>query len=79
MPVTVNIPFDSLLQTIGGLSPSEKQQLWDFLETELQTDDLDAQEEGEVALAYQEYEAGNYVTLDHYHGDRLATSETSPA
>ena len=76
MPVTVNIPFDSLLQTIRNLDLSEKQQLWDFLEAELETDD---QEEIEVALAYQEYETGNYVTLDHYHGDRLSTIEESPA
>lgn len=79
MSVTLNIPFDSLLETIRNLDLSEKQQLWDFLAAELAGDDLDDLEEIEVALAYQEYEAGNYVTLDHYHGDRLAPTEESPA
>lgn len=77
MAVTVSIPFDSLLQTIHNLDLSEKQELWDFLEAELEAKDLDDQEEIEVTLAYQDYEAGNYVTLDHYHDDRLSQIKKS--
>jgi hypothetical protein len=40
---------------------------------ELQIDDLDdLEEEAEVSEAYQEYQLGNYVTLDQYHSDRLS-------
>jgi hypothetical protein len=69
MSITLNISFDTLLETIRNLETSEKQQLWDFLEAELEIDDLDAQEEREVALAYQEYEAGDYLTL-HLQNNR---------
>jgi hypothetical protein len=79
MSITLNISFDTLLETIRNLETSEKQQLWDFLEAELEIDDLDAQEEREVALAYQEYEARDYLTLDQYDGDRLARVEKNPS
>ena len=79
MSITLNISFDTLLETIRNLETSEKQQLWDFLEAELEIDDLDAQEEREVALAYQEYEAGDYLTLDQYDSKRLASVEKNPS
>lgn len=79
MSITLNISFDTLLETIRNLETSEKQQLWDFLEAELEIDDLDDQEEREVALAYQEYEAGDYLTLDQYDSKRLASVEKKPS
>ena len=78
MSVTVNISFETLLQTVANLDKSEKKQIWDFLETELQADELDDLEEAEVALAYQDYEQGNYVTLDEYHSDRLSRANETP-
>ena len=63
------IPFDFLLQAIAKLSPADKQRLWEFLDTDLHdsTDDtLDPGEEAEVAAAYAEYQAGEFVTLDEY-------------
>lgn len=67
------IPFDFLLQAIAKLSPADKQRLWEFLDTDLHdfTDEaLDPKEEAEVAAAYAEYEAGDFVTLDEYTSQR---------
>lgn len=72
MTVNVNIPFENLLQAIRNLDTVEKQQLSDFLAIELDEDTGDDQEEIEVNQAYQEYETGNYVTLDQYHTCRLS-------
>jgi hypothetical protein len=75
MEKTVNlaIPFDFLLQAVAKLSPDDKQRLWDFLDTDLHDSVgtlLDADEETEVATAYAEYEAGDFVTLDEYTSKR---------
>ena len=77
MEKTVNlaIPFDFLLQAVAKLSPADKQRLWNFLDTDLHDSDgtlLDADEEAEVAMAYAEYEAGDFVTLDEYASQRSA-------
>ncbi|MGA0201321.1 MAG: hypothetical protein ACO3NK_19785 [Prochlorotrichaceae cyanobacterium] len=73
MSISISISFESLLQTIRSLNESEKQLLWDILSNELQIDNLDdLEEEAEVSQAYQEYQLGNYVTLDQYHSDRLS-------
>jgi hypothetical protein len=67
------IPFDFLLQAIAKLSPADKQSLWDFLDTDLHdsaADTLDPDEETEVATAYAEYAAGEFVTLDEYASQR---------
>ncbi|NMF86267.1 hypothetical protein [Nodosilinea sp. P-1105] len=75
MDKTVNlaIPFDFLLQAIASLSPADKQRLWDFLDSDLQDaadDSFDAEEEAEVATAYAEYAAGEFVTLEEYTSQR---------
>lgn len=67
------IPFDFLLQAIAKLSPVDKQRLWEFLDTDLHdsaADTLDPEEEAEVATAYAEYQAGEFVTLDEYISQR---------
>jgi hypothetical protein len=72
--VNLSIPFEVLLQTIAQLNSTEKERLWKFLDDELYDDDEDAvvdpQEEVEVAQAYREYEAGDYLTLDEYVAQR---------
>ncbi|MGB3308984.1 MAG: hypothetical protein WBG32_16010 [Nodosilinea sp.] len=60
------IPFDFLLQAIAKLSPADKQRLWEFLDTDLHNtadDTLNSEEEAEVATAYAEHQAGDFVTL----------------
>jgi hypothetical protein len=67
------IPFDFLLQAIAKLSPADKQRLWEFLDTDLHDSadgTLDPDEEAEVATAYAEYQAGDFVTLDEYTSQR---------
>ncbi len=67
------IPFDFLLQAIAKLSPADKQRLWEFLDTNFHDSAaaiLDPDEEAEVATAYTEYEAGDFVTLDEYTSQR---------
>jgi hypothetical protein len=67
------IPFDFLLQAIAKLSPADKQRLWEFLDTDLHDsadEILDSDEEAEVAIAYAEYQAGDFVTLDEYTSQR---------
>ncbi len=75
MDKTVNlaIPFAFLLQAIASLSRADKQRLWEFLDSDLQNpadEPLDAEEEAEVATAYAEYAAGDFVTLDEYTAQR---------
>ncbi|MEO0456668.1 MAG: hypothetical protein AAF152_08800 [Cyanobacteria bacterium P01_A01_bin.114] len=75
--INLTIPFDFLLNVIAKLDLVEKQRLWEFLDTDLHGDDtegLDPEEEAEVAQAYQEYEAGNYITLDEYSEQRAERS-----
>lgn len=67
------IPFDFLLQAIAKLSPADKQRLWEFLDTDLHDSadgTLDPDEEAEVATAYADYQAGDFVTLDEYTSQR---------
>jgi hypothetical protein len=71
--VNLTIPFDFLLQAIAKLSPTDKQRLWDFLDTDLHDSSgtlLDPDEETEAATAYAEYQAGDFVTLDEYTSQR---------
>ena len=69
--VNLTIPFDFLLQAIAQLNSDDKQRLWEFLDDELHDDEIgDAEEEAEVAAAYAEYEAGDFVTLDEYASRR---------
>jgi hypothetical protein len=67
------IPFDFLLQAIAKLSPADKQRLRQFLDADLYDpadDTPDPDEEAEVAAAYAEYQAGDFVTLDEYTSQR---------
>ncbi|MBE9140557.1 hypothetical protein IQ254_25720 [Nodosilinea sp. LEGE 07088] len=67
------IPFDFLLQAIAKLSHADKQRLWEFLDSDLHDsgdEPLDLEEEAEVATAYAEYQAGDFVTLDEYASQR---------
>jgi hypothetical protein len=70
--VNLTIPFDCLLQAIAQLNTDDKQRLWEFLDEQLHDDEIgDAEEEAEVAGAYAEYEAGEFVTLDEYTSQRI--------
>ena len=72
--INLRIPFDFLLQAIASLSAAEKERLWEFLDTDLQGVDpeeiLDLEVETEVAQAYEEYQAGDYIKLDEYVAQR---------
>ncbi|MGB3199708.1 MAG: hypothetical protein WBA99_02330 [Nodosilinea sp.] len=60
------IPCDFLLHAIAKLSPAGKKRLWEFLDTDLHdsaAETLDPAKEAEVATAYAEYQAGEFVTL----------------
>jgi hypothetical protein len=74
--INLSIPFEFLLQAIAKLDATEKERLWEFLDTDLHGDDeddiTDPQEEAEVAQAYREYEAGDYLTLEEYVAQRAA-------
>jgi lysyl-tRNA synthetase class I len=69
--VILTIPFDFLLQAIAQLNTDDNQRLWEFLDEQLHDDEIgDAEEEAEVAVAYAEYEAGDFVTLDKFLEER---------
>ena len=74
--VNLSISFEFLLQAIAKLDATEKEWLWQFLDTDLHGDDaddvFDPQEEAEIAQAYREYEAGEYLTLEEYVAQRAA-------
>jgi hypothetical protein len=69
--VKSEITVRSLLEAVSALDISEKQQLWEVLDSELFDDEEDSPEDiAAVQAAYADYEAGDYMTLQQYAAQR---------
>jgi hypothetical protein len=69
--VQVQIPFESLIESISRLGLEEKRQLEAVLEQQIEQAeedlwDQDPVVQAEIREARADYAAGNYVTLDDY-------------
>jgi hypothetical protein len=67
----ITISFDALLETIGKLSPADKQRLLDVLEEQVAQAEEAAWDQGpavraEMQASRDELAAGEYLTLDNY-------------
>jgi hypothetical protein len=74
--VTLEIPFELLLNAINSLGIDEKRRLWQLLEEEIAEAEADLLEEepsvqAEIESARAAYEAGDYQTIDEYIASRL--------
>ena len=70
---TISTTFESLLETIVSLEQSEKRKLWEYLDSELSEDEeLDEQTIADIASAYADYAAGDYLTIQDYRAKRSA-------
>jgi hypothetical protein len=74
--VTITPALDPLLAAIAQLSVSEKHQLWQYLDSELfeNDDELDEQAIADIAAAYTDYAAGDYLTIQEYRAQRVRQS-----
>jgi hypothetical protein len=73
--VKVDISFQSLLEAISLLGIAEKQQVLEFVESELFSDDEDSAEDiAEIQAARAEIQAGDYTTFDRYTAERANRS-----
>jgi len=75
MTTTINlkIPFESLSEVINSLDLSQKQQLLEMLEQQIFEEEEDSYQDDEETLAElqkvrDEYQSGDYVTLEQYLG-----------
>jgi hypothetical protein len=68
--------LSTLLTAIAQLDVSEKHQLWQYLDSELFADDneLDEQAIADIAAAYADYAAGDYLTIQVYRAQRVRKS-----
>lgn len=73
---TIAISFESLLESIAKLPPSDKHKLWEYLDEELFEDDdeLDEKAIASIAASYADYEAGDYLTIQEYRAQRVRKS-----
>ena len=75
---TISTTFESLLETVVSLEPSEKRKLWEYLDAELFEEDLfdemDEQTIEAIKIARAEYAAGDYLTYDAYLAQRREAS-----
>ncbi|HEY9872996.1 MAG TPA: hypothetical protein V6D12_06155 [Candidatus Obscuribacterales bacterium] len=74
--VTLEIPFELLVDAIASLGIDEKRRLWQLLEEEIAEAEADLLEEdpsvkAEIESARVAYEAGDYQTIDEYIASRL--------
>ena len=74
--VTITPALETLLAVIDQLGVSEKHQLWQYLDSELFEDDdeLDEQAIVDIAAAYADYAAGDYLTIQAYRAQRVRQS-----
>lgn len=68
MNVSLSIPFDSLLDSVGRLDADEKIRLWEALEAQIAQQEEDLLEkkptvQAEIAAARDAYRKGEFVTL----------------
>ncbi len=71
--VKVDISFQALLAAVSSLERAEKQELLDFLETELFADEEDTPADlAEIQAARADYAAGDYTTFDQYAAQRAS-------
>jgi len=74
MTATINlkIPFESLSEVINSLNLSQKQQLLEILEQQIFEEEASYQDDEETLAELQkvrdEYQSGDYVTLEQYLG-----------
>ena len=68
---TISITFESLLETISNLGQIEKRKLWEYLDSELSEEELDEQTIADIEVAYENYAAGDYLTIQEYRAQRL--------
>ena len=74
--VKVDISFQALLAAVSSLERAEKQELLDFLETELFADEEDTPADlAEIQAARADYAAGDYITFDQYAAQRASRPE----
>ena len=71
---TIKITFESLLETIENLGQVEKIKLWEYLDSELSGEELDEQTIANIEVAYADYTAGDYLTIQEYRAQRLQKS-----
>lgn len=69
--VSLNIPFDSLLESIAALSRKEKLQIFEALHEQLERAEEELYEsdpaiQAQIRDARLAYQANNYVTLEDY-------------
>jgi ElaB/YqjD/DUF883 family membrane-anchored ribosome-binding protein len=69
--ITLNVPLDSLLESISALSPKEKLQIFEALHKELEQAEEELYEsdpaiQAQIREARAAYQARDYVTLDDY-------------
>jgi len=74
--ITLEIPFELLVDAIASLGIDEKRRLWQLLEEEIAEAEADLLEEdpsvkAEIESARVAYEAGDYQTIDEYIASRL--------
>ena len=68
---TISITFESLLETISNLGQIEKRKLWEYLDSELSEEELDEQTIADIEVAYENYAAGDYLTIQEYRAQRI--------
>ena len=71
---TISITFESLLETISNLGQVEKRKLWEYLDSELSEEELDEQTIADIEVAYEDYAAGDYLTIQEYRAQRIQRS-----
>ena len=69
--VSLLIPFESLVDSVAGLSLRDKLRLWELLEEQIAQAEEEAWEQdptvqAEIREARAAYEAGDHVTIDEY-------------
>ena len=79
-PVTMVIPFETLVETISRLSLKDKARLSEILYEQIEQEEEDILEQDpeirvQIDEALAAYEAGDYITLEEYNAQRSARSQ----